>query len=313
MDNTDLQQQLQRSLTDFLWDQWVALGMAGHASGRPVPFVIDPEALLLATLHFSMNEARFRGEVLDWLERNGGLLSVQRIKNLQAYANLSPPGQIRGIAAFMESRGHSNWKSIASADAPSAASDFTGHTLRGLSQTPDPSKPEAFMLRMRQLFGVNARVEILTWLFTHHEGHSAYIARDTAWFPKSVQAILNDLEKAAIVHSHIDGKRRTYALSNHGSIWHAEFGKGLQWFNQAKFYEGMSHVMNTLQTANDASLSAAAHAIAIRNQLEPLRSAFHMANLDPFFASTRNQHGETLVDAFHTGCLSLINLLDRRS
>ena len=312
MDTTDLQQRLHTALTDFLWDQWVALGMAGHASGRPVPFVIDPEALLLATLRFAMNEARFRGEVLDWMKCNGGLLSVQRAKNLHRNMPVAPLDQVRGIAGFMESHGHGNWKSLATSDVPSAITNFTDHTLRGMSQIPDPRKPESFMLRMRQLFGVNARVEILTWLITHREGHAAYIARDTAWFPKSVQAILNDLEMAAIVHSHIDGKRKTYALSNLDSIWHAEFGKGLHWFNQAIFYHGIIHVLHALEAANDSSLSTAARAIGIRNALAPLRSAFHMTHLVPLFANTRNQNGEALVEAFHAGCSNLIDLLIQR-
>jgi hypothetical protein len=106
MEMTELHDRLRAALTDFLWDQWVALGLAGHASGTPVPFVIDPEALLLATLRFGMNEARFRGEVLDWLQRNGSLLSVQRMKNLDVATHMAPPEHIRGLSAFMVRAGH---------------------------------------------------------------------------------------------------------------------------------------------------------------------------------------------------------------
>lgn len=43
MEMTELRDRLRRAQTNFQWDQWVALGLAGHASEPPVPFVIDPE------------------------------------------------------------------------------------------------------------------------------------------------------------------------------------------------------------------------------------------------------------------------------
>ncbi len=311
MDWNETKNHLRASLTDFIWDQWVSLGMAGNASGRVVPFVIDPEALLLGTLGFAMGEARLRDEVLDWLSRNGDLLSVQRVKNLNMSMPVAPSVDVRGIAAFMSSHGYGSWKSIVSDDPTDKATDFTRYTLRGMSQEPDPVRPETFILRMRQLFGVNARVEILTWLFTHPEGHPAYIARDTAWFSKSVQAILNDLERAALVNSHIDGKRKTYAISHRAEIWHSEFGKGLRWLNQGAFYQGILRFIDTLESISDPKLSTSSRAIVIRQKM--IVTAFRMANLDGLFSSARNERCEALVDAFYSGCSDLIDLLEKRT
>jgi len=44
-------------LLDLLWRQWTALGVSGHAEGD-TPWVIDPEALLLATCTFGRFEPR---------------------------------------------------------------------------------------------------------------------------------------------------------------------------------------------------------------------------------------------------------------
>jgi len=79
---------------------------------------------------------------------------------------------------------------------------------RGMSQPPDPARAEAFLLRMRLVFGVSARAEVITWLLTHEGGHAAGIARETGWFSKSVQAILNGLEQAGMLVSRVDGKRK---------------------------------------------------------------------------------------------------------
>lgn len=311
MDSDEIKTDLRTALTDFIWDQWVSLGMGGNTSGRVVPFAIDPGALLLGSLSFAMGEARLRDEMLDWLRKNGDFLSVQRIKNLNMNMPVATPEDVRGIAAFMMSHGYGSWKSIMSDDSTAKATDYTRYKLRGMSQVPDPVRPEAFILRMRQLFGVNARVETLTWLFTHPEGHPAYIARDTAWFPKSVQAILNDLERAALVHSHVDGKRKTYGLSQRAGVWHSEFGKDLHWLNQGAFYQGILRVIDTLEAVSDPKLSTSSRAIVIRQNM--IGNAFRMANLDRFFSVGRNERGEALVDAFYSGCTDLIHLLEKRT
>lgn len=311
MEMTELRDRLRAALIDFLWDQWVALGLAGHTSGPPVPFVIDPEALLLATLRFGMDEARFRGEVLDWLQRNGSLLSVQRMKNLDVATRMAPPEHIRGLSAFMVQAGHPNWKTLSSRVQTAGLTDFTGFTLRGMSQPPDHTKPEAFLLRMRLLFGVNARAEVITWLFTHATGHAAMIARETGWFSKSVQAILNDLEQAGLLVSRTEGKRKECALSPRASLWHPEFGSGLHWFTQGMFYTGILHVLNTLAAA-DPGLSSQARAIAIRRDLTPLESAFRQAGLGTLYADTHRERGEALVRGFENGTAALVGLLETR-
>jgi hypothetical protein len=313
MEMTELRNRLRAALTDFLWDQWVALGLAGHASGPPVPFVIDPEALLLATLRFGMNEARFRGEVLDWLQRNGSLLSVQRMKNLDVATRMAPPEHIRGLSAFMVRAGHPNWKTLDTRVQPAALTDFTGSSLRGMSQPPDPSKPEAFLLRMRLLFGVNARAEVITWMFTHATGHAAMIARETGWFSKSVQAILNDLEQAGMLVSRTEGKRKECALSPRANLWNPGLASGLHWFTQGMFYSGILHVLNTLDAAADPGLSPQARAIAIRRDLTPLESAFRQAGLATLYGDIHRERGEALVQGFENGTASLIRLLETKA
>lgn len=313
MEMTELRDRLRAALTGFLWDQWVALGLAGHANGPPIPFVIDPEALLLATLRFGMDEARFRGEMLDWLQQNGSLLSVQRMKNLDVATQVAPPEHIRGLAAFMVQVGHPNWKTLSARVHPATSTDFTGSTLRGMSQPPDPAKPEAFLLRMRLLFGVNARAEVLTWLFTHATGHAARIARETAWFSKSVQAILNDLEQAGMLVSRTEGKRKECALSPRASLWHPKLGSGLRWFTQGMFYTGILHVLNTLDAAADPGLSPQARAIAIRRDLIPLETAFRQAGLGTLYADTHRERGEALVQGFENGTAALVRLLETKA
>ena len=312
METTELKECLHTVLRDFLWDQWVALGLVGHATGAPVPFVIDPEALLLATLRFGMDEARFRGEVLDWLTKNGAFLSVQRMKNLDLSMRVAPSKSVPALARFMEKAGHRNWKTLEARVLPVATWNFPESTLRGMSQAPDSVRPEAFLLRMRLLFGVNARAEVLTWMLTHAEGHAARIARETGWFSKSVQVILNDLERAGMLIARTDGKRKQVALHPRGGIWHADLATPLRWFSQAPFYLGVHHVMQILEQANLAELSVPAQAIAIRRDLVSLETSFRLAGLADLYAGASSERGEVLIDRFMGATHRLVSLIESR-
>ncbi len=312
METTELHDRLQAALRDFLWDQWVALGLAGHASGAPVPFVIDPEALLLATLRFAMDEARFRSEVLDWLTRNGALLSVQRTKNLDLSMRVAPPPSVRALAAFMEKAGYRNWKTLEARVSPVAKLESTESTERSMSQAPDSARPEAFILRMRMLFGVNARAEVITWLLTHADGHAARIARETGWFSKSVQAILNDLEQAGMLIARTDGKRKEVSLHPRCGIWHPALAAPLRWFPQAHFYLSMHHVLQTLEHATQPEHSAAARAIAIRRDLLPLEASFRLAGLGALYTGTNKERGDTLIEHFMAATHRLVGMIETR-
>jgi hypothetical protein len=73
--------ELNEELLRFLWRQWSQLGVAGSA-----PFtdrwIIDPEALLVATLHFGRFDSRLFDEVMGWCVQNGRWISMQRLKNI---------------------------------------------------------------------------------------------------------------------------------------------------------------------------------------------------------------------------------------
>src|ERR1700728_1735772 len=71
----------QTLLLDFLWRQWSAIGVAGHARTED-NCIIDPEALLLLTCTVGRHDARLFDEMLDWLQVNGWLINVMRLKRI---------------------------------------------------------------------------------------------------------------------------------------------------------------------------------------------------------------------------------------
>ena len=172
---------------------------------------------------------------------------------------------------------------------------------------------EAFILRLRALFGVNARPEVLTWLLTHRAGYAAEIARDVGWFSKSVQAILNELELSGLLVSEAVGKRKHFSLNPGNETFHPALGKGLRWFSQSWFYLAMVHVETTLDALQESpARSAHAQAIKIREVLAPMNTALRMAGLDEVFRGSSQLNGDALVACFHDGTRSIRKMLSER-
>src|ERR1700743_3436031 len=81
MSISELRDEVQDALANFLWDEWGQMGVAAGTK-RHDTWATDPEALLLLTFEVGRNEPRLFEEVLDWMLVNERLLSVQRLRNL---------------------------------------------------------------------------------------------------------------------------------------------------------------------------------------------------------------------------------------
>lgn len=82
MSPPDYNTQLITVLLDWLWRSWISFGISGHGSAARVDRVIDPEALVLAGSLWARYDARLFDEMLDWLCLHGGLIHLQRLRNL---------------------------------------------------------------------------------------------------------------------------------------------------------------------------------------------------------------------------------------
>lgn len=116
---------------DFLWRQWSALGVAGSTRGNDV-WLIDPEALLLATTTFGHYEPRLFDEVLDWLNTNSQAINLQRLKNLAEGSGQR--SVLNGIAAHLASRtSNGKWRTLLRNSKPAPATEllFPGVPVTG--------------------------------------------------------------------------------------------------------------------------------------------------------------------------------------
>jgi DNA-binding transcriptional ArsR family regulator len=234
---SDLADRLHHQFVSFAWDQWSQMGVSGHTERRD-RWSIDPEALFAFTLRVARRDPRLFDEVLDWMCLNLDLMSAQRLRNLASdeeterltSAALSwasthstkitrhRPPPTRELEEpdplFVHSTGPMQ---VLRPDPVFLRYGFVRPQLKPShkSRPPVRSAPINFSFRVRDLFGVSARAEVVRVLLLLHgrESRTREIVRAAGYSRQNVYEALNALVSAGVVIIRQRGPRdRSYAL-----------------------------------------------------------------------------------------------------
>jgi hypothetical protein len=306
--NRSLQNTRSKFINDtlnFLWRQWSAIGVAGHARTGD-DRVIDPEALILVSTVFARHDPRLLDETADWLYQHGALININRLGNIQKRWDIADTAVLCSMAEILTERSALvKWKSILR-NAPTLEPgkepeplhisstpippSFWGETdprflkhglirppleLRAMSVPPNPHPASNFLFKLRALFGLQSRAEIIAWLLCHDSGHPAAIASDVAYFTKSVQSTLNEMEASGHVISRRTNKKK------HFRIVHSQWQFLIQssqdsdpqfprWINWPPIFAVLSALYNTLNQPGIENASELFQAVKLRSALENL-------------------------------------------
>jgi hypothetical protein len=242
---TDFRSEYLALVLRFLWRQWSALGVAGHA-GDGDGWAVDPEALLALTCTMARHDSRLFDEVLDWLLANERFVNVQRLKTVMRAEGFAGSGVLAAVAGFLADRGRkAKWGRLAVPDTAAVADrhlfcrpDGAGLPLvgppdplflaygwrrhpvelRGLSAEFPPYAASSLWLRLRGLFGVSARCEILLYLLLVGRGGSSTLARQTYYFHRTIQDALAEMNRSGLLSTTRLGRERVYTLPD-GETW----------------------------------------------------------------------------------------------
>ncbi|MDZ4655047.1 MAG: hypothetical protein U1F44_04140 [Coriobacteriia bacterium] len=229
---------------EVAWRQWTAIGVVGVRSAPDT--IVDPEALLLATLEIGRWDARLFDEALDWVASNAACVDVARLRRLGKRATAEQRRLLsvvlgitaeRGAAAslqrlpdeefiakeveadygtvplFRSQRGlDATW---GEPDARFARVGFlrANTQLRGLSGSPEATRPACIRFRARALVGPGSRAEVLTYLWTHEWAHGRRIAERSAYGQAPVADYLSTLADVGLADKRVDGRRTLYRAS----------------------------------------------------------------------------------------------------
>ena len=232
----------------LLWRQWTRLGVAGPDTPES-RCITDPEALLLFTFEVGRSEPRLYDEVLEWLSHYERLVNIQRLRNLMSQDpafNLSlAAAPARWLCTLNKT---SKWRDLAKLPIAKVSIPFfttdrrrTKSTpgafdplyhacgwerprikLRGLSSNLQVDVPSALILRMRALFGLNARAEVVAYLLANPSGHPTEMARELVYSQPSLFQLCREMAGSALLFSQSRGREKQYRLDR--ERWDAFLG-----------------------------------------------------------------------------------------
>lgn len=333
----NFRERLLQRLLDFLWRQWSALGVAGHARSVD-PWMIDPEALLLFSTHIARHDSRLFDEILDWLHTSGSWINLQRLGRLHKDEPLGDSAVLAAIADLLSKEStHHKWKLLLRrAEQPTyPGADllqrlfpsvpvlkepdpvFLKHGLergnieyRGMSQAPRPDQPATFLFKLRALFGMQARAEVMAWLLANEQGHPAEIARQTGYFRGSIQNVLNDLTVSGHIGSMRIGREKYFSILRHEEwrfllTW-PQADAFPQWINWAPLFHAIQTFLDTLGKPGLDEKSENFQAIQLREALDQVTPALARAGRIHHMQATRALRGTALIEALLADLEALI-------
>lgn len=137
---------------DMTWSLWAELGVSGWARHHH-DVVIDLEPLIIATSSLGHLDARLLDESLDWCVTNTRFISAVRLRNLLPSFDQTTRKAFGRFSATVRKNRPASWPG-------------DGQPLRfsatGRSSIPETGlRPALLQLRLRGIFGVSARAEII--------------------------------------------------------------------------------------------------------------------------------------------------------
>lgn len=231
---------LRDAALDFAWWQWTQVGVAGR-SNITKPQAVDPEALILFTVSIARSDPRLFDEVLDWLAQNVRLVSLQRLRNLAKNFPIESNLIEATVAWVSEQSTAVRWSTTPPPRNPPREPLFDPSLVslmnepdevfarygylrpavqRSSNSTEPPVKaPAALAFRLRLMFGLGTRAEILRILLgTAPQRHdAAWIADEAGFAKRNVSDALSSLASAGVIRSEWTGNERSFWV--HRSEW----------------------------------------------------------------------------------------------
>ncbi|MBW1811477.1 MAG: winged helix-turn-helix transcriptional regulator [Deltaproteobacteria bacterium] len=201
---TGFSRQISENLQALAWSLWTELGVRGVVQNHK-DCAIDPEPLILFTAWLKGADPRLRDESIDWCLGNLRLISVARLKNLLKAVDQDSCDDFFEYASIVNSNSPARWP-LAKSSPPKK---FRRSKKSALA---DLGRPALIHLRLRSLFGVGARAEIIAALLARPglDMSSSDLARLNKYTKRNVADIMESLKTAGLVKAIRTGNQVRY-------------------------------------------------------------------------------------------------------
>ena len=194
------------------WGAWTELGVSGWTSSTHGDWAIDPEPLILFTAFLGDADPRLRDEATDWCIRNWRFVSKTRLKNLLRAQWADVGDEFGEFAATVGAHAGIAWP---------GQTEPRRYAVTGRSTLPPLERPSLAWLRLRAMFGLGARTEILRY-FLSRAGKGAVpvsrLAAVTGYTKRNVAAESETLERAGVLGVRSTTNRLYYYLARRSEL-----------------------------------------------------------------------------------------------
>jgi hypothetical protein len=198
-----------QQIRDLCWGAWVELGVSGWGRTHQ-NWAIDPEPLIIFTASVGHADPRLRDEATDWCIRNWRYVSGTRLRNI---LRLQPDDEAWGVfSATVNARAGVHW--------PAATNEHRAYRVTSRSTVRPLSEPSLVFLRMRAMFGVGARTEILRFFLLNPGSRvtAAALAEATNHAKRNIAEACDLLVQADVLSQRTVGNRFYFSLLNARAI-----------------------------------------------------------------------------------------------
>jgi len=314
-------------LTDFLWREWSNLGVFGASTVEP-RWIIDPEVLLLLTSEIARHDARLFDEVLDWLKINSRWINTQRLCTLHTKHEIGDPHVLAAIAYAMKECGPATkWRKLSqitgAKEPPEALFRHGYQSLLSVVEEPDPifeqygllrpvvssrslSQPvtmqqsSALHFRLRALFGLGMRADILCYLLTHDEGHPSGVATVLGYSQKRVQDTMVEMAESGQILVRPKGRLKSYWLDQ--AQW-ATFLIPMQlrfpdWIDWCHLAKGLTKLWRGIWAINPAQVDDYVASSIMRSIMRDAQDDLHACGIGFRIEDDRGHIAEDYLPVF---------------
>lgn len=187
-----------------LWSQWAELGLSGWERHHQ-DVALDLEALIITTARVGHRDTRLRLEALDWSVAHGRIASAVRLKHLTSQAEVVTQNEVGEFVATVNANSGLRW--------PGSGSPAS-FTPTGRSAAPSLERPALIQLRLRALWGVSARAEVLRVMLADGDRFMGIseVAAAAAFGKDAVAEALDSLHRGGVLDEAGARNQRVFRL-----------------------------------------------------------------------------------------------------
>jgi hypothetical protein len=279
-------EQIDRIFASFAWRLWDTLGVAGDSPQYQDCF-IDLEALILLTTALGKSDPRLLEEALDWCSKFHSFVSIGRLRTF--IEELGPQIHIpfSYFAKTLNSISQSKWPTFAKVSPLS-------RTLSGKSKPPDCKIPALLGLRLRALFGVGARADLVTLFLTQESRPiTASDTTEIGYNKRTLASALDSFCQTGLLTCHMTRNQKQYQLAKKEKL--ASLAGEVPQFvpNWRSLVVVFITLRDTLSKHQNHSVSS--KVVAIQNVLASLKEHLQRLSISPPPLSSDLTQWESLI------------------